>query len=360
METRANWELLLEAAVKLTDQGIVEFSRRQLLDTVRESHPDRPENSLGPTLQGMTMNARGGPSSAGGRVFIRVGHGTYALHDAEPPSPAFTPSRPARQQRQKGRRDLIEAHAEAVIENFLRCLDIYDNQNPFVRSGQWSNHAQTIRLRRDLSTVSAALFDDSFISSLHSTLRSWGIGKRASRLAPITEFARVLRSHEPQLRPLNSLSIQDPDLDIDMAIDHLWRFIDTTKIVENRAKVVAATKTLHHLLPDLVPPMDREWTGRFFEWSLNDFQGRQHQIFEEGYRVFHDIAVRTQPSRYVAEGWRTSTTKLLDNAVIGYMLEQEATIARPPSPIDLRGMSTAELLDFQDLIIAELRGRSSQ
>jgi hypothetical protein len=27
--------------------------------------------------------------------------------------------------------------------------------------------------------------------------------------------------------------------------------------------VVGGTKTLHHLLPDLVPPMDRRWTGAF-------------------------------------------------------------------------------------------------
>jgi hypothetical protein len=30
---------------------------------------------------------------------------------------------------------------------------------------------------------------------------------------------------------------------------------------------VPGTKALHHLLPDLVPPMDRAWTGAFFHWS---------------------------------------------------------------------------------------------
>jgi hypothetical protein len=95
--------------------------------------------------------------------------------------------------------------------------------------------------------------------------------------------------------------------------------------------------------------MDREWTGRFFEWSLNDFQNRQRQIFEEGYRAFHDIALQVRPSQHIGEGWRTSATKLLDNALIGYMLDEEAAITRPPSPLDFQSMSMPELPDLQDL-----------
>jgi hypothetical protein len=99
----------------------------------------------------------------------------------------------------------------------------------------------------------------------------------------------------------------------DDTVDRLWRFIASAEIVDNRAKVVAGTKTLHHILPDLAPPMDREWTGHFFEWSLNDLQNRQRQIFDDGFRAFVEMAREVQPFRYVGEGWRTSATKLLDN-----------------------------------------------
>jgi hypothetical protein len=88
--------------------------------------------------------------------------------------------------------------------------------------------------------------------------------------------------------------------------------------VENRSLIVPGTKTLHHLLPDLVPPMDRAWTGAFFLWSAAAPQYGQAALFRRTLTAFAHIAQATQPAAYVGDGWRTSTTKILDNAVIGY------------------------------------------
>lgn len=72
-DNRPNWELLQEAAEKLTAQGRSPFTRQDLIQAVQHTHPDRGSGSLGPILQGMTLNAEGGPPSAGGKPFVRVG-----------------------------------------------------------------------------------------------------------------------------------------------------------------------------------------------------------------------------------------------------------------------------------------------
>ncbi len=89
-------------------------------------------------------------------------------------------------------------------------------------------------------------------------------------------------------------------------------------MVDNRAKIVAGTKTLHHLLPDLVVPMDRAWTGAFFAWSQAAPQYQQHQAFVRAFKAFVHVAREVDPALYVGDGWKTSRTKVLDNAVIGY------------------------------------------
>src|SRR5437667_6193176 len=61
--------------------------------------------------------------------------------------------------------------------------------------------------------------------------------------------------------------IDDLALDIPAVCEHLWQVIGNPGIVRNRALIVPGTKALHHVLPDLVPPMDRAWTGAFFLWS---------------------------------------------------------------------------------------------
>ena len=40
--------------------------------------------------------------------------------------------------------------------------------------------------------------------------------------------------------------------------------IQTLDINDNYTKAVVDSKALHHLLPDLIPPMNRAYTGRFF------------------------------------------------------------------------------------------------
>ncbi len=59
----------------------------------------------------------------------------------------------------------------------------------------------------------------------------------------------------------------------------------------------------------------------FFGWSTFDPQNYQQLTFSEAFELFAEVARRTQPSRLVGKGWRTSTTKVLDNALIGYCMD---------------------------------------
>jgi hypothetical protein len=123
-----------------------------------------------------------------------------------------------------------------------------------------------------------------------------------------------------------------PDLPGDTA-DRLWQIIESLGAVENKAKLVAGTKTLHHLLPELVVPMDRAWTGKFFQLHAPEWQdpAGQRRTFRRVYGQLARVALRVQPGQYVTgQRWRTSRTKILDNALIGFCkveLRSEPTAA---------------------------------
>ena len=54
-------------------------------------------------------------------------------------------------------------------------------------------------------------------------------------------------------------------------------------------QIVAGTKALHHLLPDLIPPIDRTYTIRFFHENTLMPKGDEH-AFKEVYPALVDIA----------------------------------------------------------------------
>ena len=53
-------------------------------------------------------------------------------------------------------------------------------------------------------------------------------------------------------------------------------------------------------------------------WTATGPQYEQEKTFVKTFTSFAKIAQSTQPVRFVGIGWRTSVTKLLDNAIIGY------------------------------------------
>ncbi len=212
----------------------------------------------------------------------------------------------------------VNQRVQEVIEDFDGLIAEYDREVPFQRTGQYERHRATIDRRRELGSARAAISDYAFTALLHATLQSWGIGRRGSRLAPVEAFRQRLVSLADDIAALEDLEVADEHLAATSVAATLDRLIRELGIVDNKSLIVAGTKTLHHLLPELVPPMDRRYTGAFFGWRPADPQTHQTTILGHAFDSFSEIARRTNPSRLVGDGWRTSTTKVLDNAVVAY------------------------------------------
>lgn len=208
-----------------------------------------------------------------------------------------------------------------LVDSFDRYLVAFEGDTPFTKAGQWENHARTIELRRSHGTIESALHDEAFLSSLWDTLRAWGIGVRRSRLVEFPDFVAELRRWSDDLETMSGLKLEASDRH---AGQQLWSLIEGMHIVENKAQVVAMTKTLHHLLPDLLPPIDRAYTGTFFGFNVLAFQDRQHEVFTTCWAGFLKVARNVDLGSYVGTApWNTSITKVIDNAVVGYCLVEE-------------------------------------
>jgi len=78
---------------------------------------------------------------------------------------------------------------------------------------------------------------------------------------------------------------------------------------------------LHHILPELVFPIDREYTQTFFGWHNPEFQQNPQGCFMVAFLAIAELANAVQPGRLVGEGWMASPAKILDNAIVGYCVK---------------------------------------
>ena len=207
-----------------------------------------------------------------------------------------------------------------LIDEFPRWLDYFIERGPFTRPEQLDCHRTTIELRRKHASSAAASEDPAFVKALYETLRAWGLGARGSNLRPLTEFGPALQSVSAALEPLESLRIDADDLDVEECTKSVWRAVGSVGVVRNKAVLVAGSKTLHHLLPDLVPPMDRAYTRPFFGWHDQRFQNHQAECFRLAFTALVIVARRAHVAQYVGtHPWHSSVSKVLDNGVVGLM-----------------------------------------
>ena len=308
------------------------FSKQQAIDWFAKNYPKIKTGTITAHLIRLSINA---PSRTHyfakpgeDDVFFQVDGSHFRLYQpAQDPSPIYTAPGAAKitQTRPNGRthgrtrrQGVMDNRVDMLIRDFERYVFAFDEKPAFTRSGQFENHEKTIKLRFELGSASAALQSSDFLDCLRNTLLSWGIGSRASRLVEFEQFGEVLQRHVFAISELEHKHLDAPGLRVQLIADKVWAIINGLDIVENEAKLVPCTKALHHLLPELIVPMDREYTGTFFGLQGPNFQYRQDKIFHDAFERFAAIAKSANPRQYIGSGWRTSVTKVIDNAIVAF------------------------------------------
>ena len=115
---------------------------------------------------------------------------------------------------------------------------------------------------------------------------------------------------------------------VDEIATKLWAIIKDLKVSASGTQIVAGSKTVHHILPDLLPPIDREYTLNFFYGHKNLIN--EEETFREIFRNYHMIAKSCEKEITNIlddvndeHAMKTSFTKIMDNAIVGYGIKSK-------------------------------------
>ena len=149
------------------------------------------------------------------------------------------------------------------------------------------------------------------------------MGPKEGRLVEFQKFCQELDALSPHLGSLQGLHLgRLVAQQLEHAEGALWRLVESMRIRPvDRPYLVPATKALHHLLPDLVVPVDGNYTTEFFGWSRNDMRNRPRDFFFEAMPILADIAKRIEPEvrSYIGEPFHRTLPKIVDNAIAGFV-----------------------------------------
>jgi hypothetical protein len=315
------WKTLVEAAADLKDSGEEDFSWSRLMKKARSLDPSHIESAFGPVFQSMVIESPTPAVTPLGKVFTRVSRGTYELQSVPEgalSAPKLFEESVVRSITQTPTQRDVRHRSLQLIANFDAYVAHFQSHVPFTKPRALELHRLTIDRRRRLGTVIDALEDEAFLDSLFATLILRGIGTRGTKLVARSEFESTLVAHQREIADLERFSIDDAGLDVTAIAERVAALSEDLGIVENAATVEPGSKALHYLLPDLVPPLDRRWSGKFFRWRQQDPLAHSRRLWVEAFTTLALAASQCSPSRLLDEEWNSSITQVLDNALIGY------------------------------------------
>ncbi len=220
----------------------------------------------------------------------------------------------------------MQERVELLIEYFDEYVVVFDQRNLFTGPSIYF-HTKTLEILRRHNKPSEALLDDLFFDYLYATLTSWGLhrmGPGPAKLAELRDVKESFRKLKRQISTLEYFEITNiQEGNIASITSDLWEVLANTRVSVSQTKIVANSKALHHILPELMPPIDREYTLRFFYNHTTLNQGDE-VAFKEIYPHFYKIAstCKDKIMSHIGVGMNTSQTKVIDNAIVGFVLKE--------------------------------------
>ncbi len=188
-------------------------------------------------------------------------------------------------------------------------------------------HHKTLEQRGKHSDIESLLDDDLYYDYIYATLASWGMhrmGPGKTKLVDIEDMKDSIKLALPALKMLWGKSIYElKESQVADIVNIIWNIFININISVAEVKIVACSKTLHHILPDLIPPIDRSYTYNFF-YNRTMLSITEKEALSEMYLMMYKIAIdnKNNINRWVGKGFNTSITKVIDNAIIGFVLDE--------------------------------------
>jgi len=226
------------------------------------------------------------------------------------------------------RNNATEETIAGRVESLASTLDDCLSEGAKVFTGPSIHfHHRTVQRLAELGSVQSAVRDDQFVNYLYATVACWGMhrmGPKGAKMLEFGVFQKSLVRNAETIQALSTLSIQQlSEREIDGIVDDLWKLLkgDTgINVSATNFPLVAGSKVLHHLIPNLMPPIDRTYTASFFVWK-NRMQNEPKEMFRDTFPRLVHLAQKIElpAKKHLGSGFNTSLTKALDNAIVGFI-----------------------------------------
>jgi|GEM_PF-1411855 len=193
-------------------------------------------------------------------------------------------------------------------------------------------YRKIIEMVRKSTDFEMLINDERFIEYIYATLASWGMhrmGPGSSKMEDYDKFKNSILSNKSIIIEISDFKLCDLNQDKKESIRGKLKYLfNNLEVMRSESKLVGNSKVIHYLLPDLCPPIDREYILRFLYGNLNSKNSpsfkkdEETELFLEIFDYFLEICKRLNlklENYNLEKAFNTSVPKIIDNAIIGFV-----------------------------------------
>lgn len=189
-------------------------------------------------------------------------------------------------------------------------------------------HDPGLYLYKVLMNFKKEKFSDEFIDLIYTTLIAWNMNQRGAKLSDFSTFKQSLLEHKEIINSLEQYRIEDLEEVSDLINKINFLFENLQLVAKDKPKLVTFSKTIHFFLPNLLMPIDRRYTIKFFynNESIPKEDNKQLAIYWDVFHQFKKLSTTYDFSKYIDNSWNRSIPKIIDNLLIAYGKKKEVLI----------------------------------
>lgn len=199
-------------------------------------------------------------------------------------------------------------------------------------SNEFINDYRERRKKIRKNFYKTVLLDDKFRSSLYKTVEAWVSNAPfgGCKLKSSSNFFKIIEKIADDLEQMREITLEslvEKKTNFSQTEQMLKSIFERLETADQTAQLVSNGKTLFHLLPDLIMPVDRAHVLDFFiGWrKANSPISRKKEIeyfigiFKYYYQICKKNFTQIKGIYYKKRGrYDSSVPKIIDNAVCGY------------------------------------------
>jgi len=206
----------------------------------------------------------------------------------------------------------LDSRVKKLLQNFPKLINSFS----YRKGPSLYFYKKTIQSRREKPLETLFEESDRFIELIYATLVAWDMNSRGAKMKYFDDFKLEILKNKKSFQFISDYALDKISYAKLLEIKRISGTIyDNLHVMRSGGKLVSNSKLMHFILPDLIMPMDRQNTLRFFFKHSGESKSKFLTILEYSYHLAKALDIRI----FIDDNWNQSVPKIIDNAIICHM-----------------------------------------